>query len=179
MVLGLFPLFPLLSFSQRSLEPSSLCEMHMAGSQNSRVFERSPTAHLLLVLKTEGGCDGKMVGSGWRRERKCSWWEECYDEGCCKRVAKCRWAVWLKALDCCGDAVWIKHLIQRSGLVVRTKETYNTVQLVLLFSGEFRHAGGWTVSWIFVALKVFFFFFFIDVQSYLEMLDDDHISLKM
>lgn len=66
MVLGLFPLFPLLSFSQRSLEPSSLCEIKMADSQNSRVFER-PTTHLLLVLKTEGGCNGKMgevVGGG-------------------------------------------------------------------------------------------------------------------
>ncbi len=41
--------------------------MHMAGCQNSRVFERSTTTHLLLVLKTEGGCDGKMgevVGGG-------------------------------------------------------------------------------------------------------------------
>lgn len=42
----------------------------------------------------------------------------------------------LKALDCCGDAVCVQRLIQRSGLVVRTKEMYNTVHLVVLFSGD-------------------------------------------
>lgn len=58
-----------------SCEPSSLNEKHVAGIQNSGVFQRGPGRHLFLVCtakswSSERGCGGNGVGEGGGEEEK-------------------------------------------------------------------------------------------------------------
>lgn len=58
-----------------SCEPSSLNEKHVAGIQNSGVFQHGPGRHLFLVCTAkswsrERGCGGNGVGEGGGEEEK-------------------------------------------------------------------------------------------------------------
>ncbi len=50
-------------------------------------------------------------GSGWRRERSCSWWEEFYDEGCCK--------MWMSGLAKGLGLLWWCYVHQMSNSEIR------------------------------------------------------------
>ncbi|TMS10741.1 Protein naked cuticle-like protein 2 [Larimichthys crocea] len=63
------------NMQKASCEPSSLNEKHVAGIQNSGVFQHGPGRHLFLVCTAkswsrERGCGGNGVGEGGGEEEK-------------------------------------------------------------------------------------------------------------